>query len=114
MLVVEDQDKSLTVEGGNIVVKSTSESVSDAASVVERNSVETIDKDYTVPVEATDKDSTVPVEATDKDSTVPVEVMEEVPAGMEDVAAAVEEENHQDTQEEQDLGEVGCNKRYKL
>ena len=97
LLAVEEQDKPLTVEGGNIVVKSTDESVSDAASVVERNSVET-----------TDKDSTVPVEAMDKDSTVPVEVMEEVPAGVEDVAAAVEEEeNYQDTQEEQDLGEGG-------
>ena len=41
--------------------------------------------------------------------------MEEEPAGMEDVAAAVEEEeNYQDTQEEQDLDEVGRNKRYEL
>ena len=58
---------------------------------MERNSVET-----------TDKDSTVPIEVTDKDSTVHVKVMEEVPAGIEDVAAAMEEEeNYQDTQDEQ-------------
>lgn len=31
MLAVEEQDKPLIVEGGNIVVKSTTESVSDAA-----------------------------------------------------------------------------------
>lgn len=60
--------------------------MSDAVSVVERNSVETMDKK-----------STVLVEATDKDSTVPAKVMEEVPAGVEDVAAAMQEENYQDT-----------------
>ena len=130
LLAVEEQERPLTVEGGNVITKASAESESGAESVVEGNAdVESSLSNENISTFQSDAEEgvmsdvameknlmkssysggeSVPVEVVEESvpveiiEEVPVEVVEDVPADREQDAAAVEEEkgNYQDTQEE--------------